>query len=396
MPRSGVLWFGLLTGVMASGYGVMFTVLDDFRDEYGISASWLGVIVGIGFLSSFLMQVFIAPLADRGHARLLVWAGMTLNVIGLLGMASARSLEPLLLARFVMGVGVGMAYPAIRRIVVVGDPANLGRNLGLLLSADVGGFAAGPAISAVLVGPFGLPAPFLVIAALTTMCAPVVARVRVDEGSVDNDAPPARFAFDLLRNRAYVAALCMGAAVFLMIGTFDALWAIVLDDLDAKEWIANIGISLFALPLIVLGSQGGKLAQRIGPFRLGTVGLVLGAGFMTVYGFLPSAALMFGVAMVHAIFDGLTVASAGVAVATVVEPGRQAGAQGLMGGAETLTAGITAVTAGLLYDHFGREVAYAACGAGMITLVIVSVAFAGSQWHLTDRRLTPDSVPVAV
>ncbi len=396
MPRSGVLWFGLLTGVMASGYGVMFTVLDDFRDEYGISASWLGVIVGIGFLSSFLMQVFIAPLADRGHARLLVWAGMTLNVIGLLGMASARSLEPLLLARFVMGVGVGMAYPAIRRIVVVGDPANLGRNLGLLLSADVGGFAAGPAISAVLVGPFGLPAPFLVIAALTTMCAPVVARVRVDEAGVDNDAPPARFAFDLLRNRAYVAALCMGAAVFLMIGTFDALWAIVLDDLDAKEWIANIGISLFALPLIVLGAQGGKLAQRIGPFRLGTVGLVLGAGFMTVYGFLPSAALMFGVAMVHAISDGLTVASAGVAVATVVESGRQAGAQGLMGGAETLTAGITAVTAGLLYDHFGREVAYAACGAGMITLVIVSVAFAGSQWHLTDRRLTPDSVPVAV
>ena len=36
----------------------------------------------------------------------------------------------------------------------------------------------------------------------------------------------------LLRERPMVAGLMMGAAVFLMIGTFDALWAIVLDDLD--------------------------------------------------------------------------------------------------------------------------------------------------------------------
>ena len=40
------------------------------------------------------------------------------------------------------------------------------------------------------------------------------------------------------------AALMMGSAVFLMIGTFDALWAIVLDDLEASEWVANIGITL--------------------------------------------------------------------------------------------------------------------------------------------------------
>ena len=41
-----MLTFGLMTAVLASGYGVMFTVLDDFRDDYGIRAEWLGVIVG--------------------------------------------------------------------------------------------------------------------------------------------------------------------------------------------------------------------------------------------------------------------------------------------------------------------------------------------------------------
>ncbi|MSZ55125.1 MAG: hypothetical protein F2595_02535, partial [Actinobacteria bacterium] len=45
------------------GYGVMFTVLDDFRDKYGIAESQLGLIVGIGFLTGFVSQIFFAPLA---------------------------------------------------------------------------------------------------------------------------------------------------------------------------------------------------------------------------------------------------------------------------------------------------------------------------------------------
>ena len=82
-----------MTALLASGYGVMFTVLDDFRDEYGIAAHWLGLIVGIGFLAGFLSQVFIAPVADRGHARHMVLLGMMLNVVGLLAMAVGETLR---------------------------------------------------------------------------------------------------------------------------------------------------------------------------------------------------------------------------------------------------------------------------------------------------------------
>ena len=67
MSRKPVLTYGLMTSVLASGYGVMFTVLDDFRDDYGISEVWLGSIVGIGFLASFVSQVFIAPIALSYH-----------------------------------------------------------------------------------------------------------------------------------------------------------------------------------------------------------------------------------------------------------------------------------------------------------------------------------------
>lgn len=383
MSRFRVLQFGLMTALLASGYGVMFTVLDDFRDEYGIEAHWLGVIVGIGFLASFVAQVFLAPVADRGHARRLVLGGLALNVVGLLAMAIGTTLPILLLGRFISGIGIGMAFPAIRRIVIVADPDNLGQNVGLLLAADVAGFAAGPALSALMVPSLGIPAPFLTIAALTVLCTPIVLGVQIDEQPA-SEAPTQRFAFDLLRHRGVLAAVVLGSALFLMIGTFDALWAIVLDDLEASEVVANLGITIFVLPLIFLGPLGGRLAQRVGPFRLGPLGLVLGAVFMFLYGQMPTGIAMLAVGTVHAICDGLTVASAGVGMGMSAPPERMAAAQGMLGAAETLTGGVTAVLAGVLYTGGGRVLAYSVCAAIMVVMAVSAYVIAGPE--LRARR----------
>jgi MFS family permease len=382
-----VLQFGLMTAVLASGYGVMFTVLDDFRDEYGIAPFWLGSIVGIGFFTSFLAQVFLAPIADRGHARLLVVAGMLANVVGMVVMALGESLVPLLAGRLVSGLGIGMAFPAIRRIVINADPDHVGNNVGLLLASDVTGFAAGPVVSAFLVPSFGLSAPFYAIAALTLALLPLVFRVSIVEAS--GDMQPQRFAFDLLRRRPLVAGLLMGSAIFFMIGTFDALWAIVLDDLGASDVIANVGITIFALPLVFLGAYGGRLAQRIGPFRLGPLGLVLGGIFMFLYGVVPTGLAMLAVGVVHAVSDGLTVTSAGVAVATASPPERQAGAQGMLGAAETLTGGITAQLAGLLYELGGRTLAYSVCAGVMFSMALGAWVLAGPVYRAKRPRAVP-------
>ncbi|MEY2399941.1 MAG: transporter, family, tetracycline resistance protein, partial [Ilumatobacteraceae bacterium] len=367
------------------------TVLDEFRDQYGIGEGALGLIVAMGFLSSFVAQVTIAPLADRGHARLMIVLGMAFNVAGLLGMAYGSTFMVLLTSRFVMGVGVGLAYPAARRIVILADPDRLGQNLGRMLAADVAGFAAGPAVSAVLVGPFGIAAPFLVIAALTVAIYPLIARTRVAETDVNAEVPP-RFAFDLLRIRPYLAALSMGAAVFMMIGTFDALWALVLDDLHASDLIANLGITLFAVPMVLFASIGGRLAQSIGPFRLGTFGLLVGALAMFAYGHAPTGGIMLAISLVHATNDGFTVSSCGVAVGLVVPGERQASAQGLLGGVETLTAGISATAIGQIYEHFGRTVAYTCCAAMMMALIICGAVLSGTSWRLRDTSTSAEAV----
>jgi MFS family permease len=378
-PTTLFVAFGGLMASLAAGYGVLFTIVDDYRDEYGISETAIGVVIGIGFVAGFLSQLTIAPLADRGHARRVVLFGVLVNVVGLLLMGFSTTLTPILIGRFISGIGIGAAVPAARRIVILADPDHLGRNLGRLLAADVFGFALGPAVSAALVGPFGIPAPFVVVAAATLVLVPFVARVAVSEtpGSTHR-----RLAIDLLRIRPFAGAVVLGAAVFVMIGSFDALWALVHSDLGTSKWVANLGITLFALPLIILGPIGGRWAQVYGPFRVAVVGLLGGAVFMTLYGVMPTGGAVFALAMVHAVSDGLTVSSTGVAVGMTVPEDRQAGAQGVLGGSQALAAGIMAVVTGTLYDEFGRVAAYAVCGAVMLVLVGTGAYLARSAWSL--------------
>ena len=374
--------FGGLNGTLAAGYGVLFTIVDDYQREYGIASSQIGIVIGIGFLSGFFSQILFAPYADRGHARKVVVIGVLVSVAGLLLMAAGTSLWPIVIGRIINGLGVGAASPAVRRIVILADPANLGSNLGRLLSADVFGFAMGPAISAVLVGPFGIPAPFIVVSAFSLVLLPFVARVKVDETET-HLRKKKRLAFDLLKIRPFAGATVLAGVTFIMIGGFDALWSLVHDELGTAEWIANLGITLFALPLIFLGPWGGRLAQTFGPFKLAAIGLLAGGGFLMGYGLLPTGGLIFALAMCHALSDGMTISAAGVAAGMVIPDDRQAGAQGMLGASQALMAGVMAVVTGFVYEEFGRTVAYATVSGSIIVVTAIGLWLARDAWSLS-------------
>jgi hypothetical protein len=102
---------------------------------------------------------------------------------------------------------------------------------------------------------------------------------------------------------------------------------------------------------------------------------------------------MLAVVVFHAISDGLTVSSPGIAVGMVVAEERQAGAQGMLGGVQTLVGGIAALVAGSLYQHHGRTTAYTVCAITMALLVIAgSWLSRGSK--LGDGR-APGELPSA-
>ena len=366
-------------GVLASGYGVMFTMLDDWRAEFGIQETGLSMIIAVGFFTSFIAQLTIAPYADRGHARKLMTVGMAANAAGALIMAFGSSLPLFLLGRFVMGVGAGIAIPAIKRIVIVSDPENMGGNLGRGVSIEVGGFAIGPVIAALTVDSINLAAPFILIAVLITIAGAIIARLNITETAVE-DRTEERFAIDLLKNRAVLGSILVGVALYVMIGVYDSLWVIMMDDLKAPHWIGNAGVALFGLPWIFFGALGGRIAQKHGPLRVSAFGLALGSLYMTSYGFMTMPYLMLSVGLTQSILDSLTVTGIGVAVAQATPPERQAGASGLLGGMQTLMGGIAAMSAGTMYEHFGQKFAFTATGVAMALLVSLGCFLVGKKW----------------
>jgi MFS family permease len=377
------------TALGGMGYGVMFTVLDDFRDKYGITESQLGLIVGVGFITGFLSQILFAPQADKGHAKKLVMTGIIFEILGTLFMAFGHAFLPLIIGRLLAGFGVGISEPALRRILILSDPERMGQNLGLIVSASVAGFTVGPIVSALTADTLGIAAPFLMVAVLLVPVAFGLFNLQFQEASIE-DAPTQRLAFDMLRIRPLAGAIVIGLALFAMIGTFDAVWSVMMDDMKAPTWVANVGISLFAFPMIFLAPRGGRLTQKFGPFKASMVGLSIGAVCLVLYGTLWSPYPMLAVGVAHGIVDGLTVTGGSTAVALVAPRERLASAQGLFGGLQTLTGGIAAVLAGTAYGIIGRAT-FVWCAGAMLLFIAIGSWLAKDSLQMTGSDITADA-----
>jgi len=377
------------TALGGMGYGVMFTVLDDFRDNYGITEAQLGIIVGIGFITGFLSQILFAPLADKGHAKKLVMTGIAIEIVGTLFMAFGQAFLPLIIGRLLAGFGVGISEPALRRILILSDPERMGQNLGLIVSASVAGFTAGPIVSALTADTLGIAAPFLIVAVLLVVVAFGLFNLQFQEANIE-DAPTQRLAFDMLRIRPLAGAIVIGLSLFAMIGTFDAVWSVMMGDMKAPTWVANLGISLFAFPMIFLAPRGGRLTQKVGPFKASITGLSIGALCLVMYGTLWSPYPMLAIGVIHGVVDGLTITGGSAAVALVAPRERLASAQGLYGGLQTLTGGIAAVLAGTAYGIIGRAT-FVWCAGAMLLFIAIGAWLAKDSLHITGSDTAIDA-----
>jgi len=98
----GGLLFGYDTGVIS---GAILFITSDF----GLSPFMQGAVVAALLLGAMTGAAFAGPMSDRlGRRRLIMIAAITFT-IGALGAAAAPSAGALLVARFVIGLGVGSA-----------------------------------------------------------------------------------------------------------------------------------------------------------------------------------------------------------------------------------------------------------------------------------------------
>ena len=76
VPRS--LYFAMFS--FTASIGVIFGLIASLQDDLGFANSALGLIAAASFFASFLGQLFLAPLADRGKTKPLLLFSIILAV----------------------------------------------------------------------------------------------------------------------------------------------------------------------------------------------------------------------------------------------------------------------------------------------------------------------------
>ena len=374
-PR--LLSYYLAQGFCMGSLASIVALLGDLRDEFGLSETQLGLIVGSGFFTAFVTQITLARVADLGHALMMVRIGLAAAAASMVGFAASSGYWTLLGSRAILGIAIGMAQPAIRRTVILADPAHTGRNLGRLGVVEVVWFSLTPAAAAVVADTFNLDLPFYLLAAVAVATVLMMRRVDLDESAV---ATQTTNSLRLLSDRVVAGTLLLVTSQFLMIGAWEAVWAVSLVDLGAATWQIGVSITLFAMPLAVVAPLAGSWAQRTGGLRLCVSGLFISAAVAVLLGVFDSLWSLVAVLMVMGIGAGAGYTAGLYTYSQTVTHDRQASSQGLMGASEVLLGGVGSVLGAWLYDVADRVLVWSVIPA------LMAVALVGGLWW-RGRRL---------
>jgi MFS family permease len=377
----------LVAATVTVGFGAIFALLPDYQDALHFAAWGLGAAVAASFLAGFVAQVALSRYADRGFGRMMLFGGVLTSVAGLLWLGIAHHLVELIGARIVLGLGEGCFVPAARRVVIERNPDNMGAALGRLSSFTVGGFLLGPPIGAVIADAFGLRVPFFLLAGLLACALPAVSRMHV--GAIEDADASRHVVRTLLRSRGLRAGLLLGVTLYVPIGVYDSLWARFLEDQGATRLFVAFSLTVFAAPIAVLSPAGGRLADRFGPLRLGTVCALCTVPFIVAYGFVQPPMALALIAFVHSVFDSGSTPAGQAAVAESSPPALVAAGQGLYEATGLVTAAVSASIAAPLYGQWGAAALWCTLAVALGVFALLAYAMGAEE----ERRIRTRAAP---
>ena len=334
---------------LATGIGVIFSLLAEIQDRYGFPTWSLGLLAGIPFAMTLFGNLWLTPLADRGWEVRLVTLGCGLLVASLLWMIFATALWQWVAARALMGLAEGVSVGACRRIMMSWDQDRHGRALSHVMVAMISGILLGPPLGGVL-NEINHVLPFLVPAGVGLLVLFLLPMVRPAEYR----RTPAR----LSRRRltaipGFASGLLLAASNWLYIGVIDAIWARYMTDLGARPVLVGLGFLIIALPTVVLTPVSGRLADRTNPVRLALVAAVGGLPLLAAYGLVGGIPTLLVVGAFHSAFWAFVTLPGQAAVAKVAPPGQAAEAQGLVEVYGLTLAAVGAFAAAPIYEAAG-------------------------------------------
>lgn len=370
-PETGLAKFTMGIGpLLICAFGVtvsnsmIFAALSDLQDKYGFNDAGLGFISAAGFLASFIVQLVVAPFADRGAPKRLVLGALILAASGSILFAFGNTLWEFVVARALAGASLGASGPAIKAIAANIDKSRAAERLGRLRGVELAGFTGGPLIGALLIEPFGIRGAFLIFGVVAALALVIVAPR--DLPRLPTTAESRKPSLELLRLRPVRAAALASLTLFIPVGIYDSLWDRYVTDRGGNNFMVGMTFLLYTIPFIVLGAAGGRLADRRGPSRMTVIGIFLTVPLVVVYGYLPNAWLLVGFAIVEGTIGAMSIPATQSLMASVAPLGRASAAQGLNGSGDLLAGTIMSLIAPALYGSFGPGATFGFAGALML------------------------------
>ena len=164
----------VLAGINQLGFGGVVPALPLYAQSFGVSASAIGLAVGIYGLARFVGAIPAGWLADQSGRRHALALGGIITTVGNLWCAMASSYPEFIMARFVAGAGAGLIVTTGQIVLAdITTPERRGRMVSIYSGVFIFAAGVGPFPGGLLSAHFGLTAPFWVYAVAGLFAAAV-------------------------------------------------------------------------------------------------------------------------------------------------------------------------------------------------------------------------------
>lgn len=344
---------------------IQFTIILDFMvisplgailiEKLSITPSKFGVVVSVYAFSAGISGLLAAGFADKYDRKKLLlffYIGFTLGTF-LCGIAP--DYNSLLIGRIVTGLFGGVLSSISFAIVTDLFKMHVrGRVMGFIQTAFAVSQIAGIPVGIYLANHLGWHSPFLMIVGLCLLTAFVILKWMkpVNEHlQIVNETHPFRHLKNTVSNPQYIKAFL--ATALLAIGGF------MLMPFSSTFLVNNIDISLDHLPLIfaLVGISSlivmpiiGKASDKIGKYKVFTVGSLLSIAMVIVYTNLYHVSLWFVIAVNIVLFTGIMSRMIPLmALMTAIPEMKDRGAfMGINSSIQQISGGIASVIAGMI------------------------------------------------
>jgi MFS transporter, DHA1 family, multidrug resistance protein len=364
---SPIAW---LVSLNVIGVNLVAPILPAYAAHYGVGIGIASSLLTAFALARMSMRLISGKMSDKRGSRVICMAGGAIQAVGAVVASFAPVFWVLLAARLTQGIGSSMFGTAVNRhLLVITDKAELGKATAGFQSGILLGNTMGPLIGGLVADSFGIFAPFMVQAVITSGI--VVASWRfigddmVEGASKEVIARPIRALLGLGGFKV-VMVLAFGL-FFVRAGATNVLVPAYADGVLALS-PGQIGviISLGSIVSLFVMAVAGRLSDSIGRRPVALAGVFISAVTVAAYSLANGTIEIAIVSALTGVGAGLAAVALPTMIGDMAPPGTEGLASGLYRMANDMGWIVGPTVLGIMADSSQFSIAFVVAGLPLL------------------------------